>query len=374
MKKFPMKKLLISAACLLAVYGAWSWIAGGSKSVATPSVLVSTVPVQKGDVPLALRNVGTVVANQTVAVRSRLDAQQIMEVKFRDGDYVNAGDLMFVLDDRPLKAQLAEQQANLEKDKANLENLRRQYERAKVLEAKKYEAAADLDTAKAAYAAASATVDADASLVDNLKVQLEYTRITAPISGRTGTIAVTAGNTVKANDVPLVTINQVKPIRVQVSLPQHYLDAVRSAMKAGKVDVTAMHEGGGEAVRGTLEYIDNNVDQSTATFAARAIFPNDDEKLWPGMFVTLVLTLGTEKNVLTVPEVALQHGQNGDYVFVIAGGKAVKRDVKVARIEQSRAVIEQGLHEGEQVAVDGLMSLKNDADVTVQNKEPKAKP
>src|SRR5262249_5366383 len=158
---------------------------------------------------------------------------------------------------------------------------------------------------------------------DNIATQLEYTRITAPIDGRTGTISVTLGNTVKANDVPLVTINQMKPIRVQLSLPQQYLERVRDSMATSEVPVTARHEGSSVASEGKLDYIDNAVDQSSGTFAARAIFANEDEILWPGMFVTLEIRLGNQVDALTVPEVAVQHGQGGgDFVFVIANGKA----------------------------------------------------
>jgi multidrug efflux system membrane fusion protein len=204
-------------------------------------------------------------------------------------------------------------------------------------------------------------------------VQLEYTQITAPISGRTGTINITVGNTVKANDTqPLVTINQIKPIRVQASLPQRYLSAVRDAMASGAVEVLSRHEGSADQSRGALEYIDNNVDLATGTFAMRASFPNENEKLWPGMFVNLTLVLGNEKQVLTIPEVAVQHGQNGDYVFVIAGDKAANRPVKVSRMQESTAVIESGVEAGEQVAVDGLMSLKDGVAVSVQ--PPEAKP
>ncbi len=346
-------KSVVAIMAVLAA-GGWWWLHSGSDKNANqkPPVPVSVAAVKLQDVPLTLHDVGTVVTYQSVAIRSRLDSQ-ITQVNFHDGDYVQKGQLLFVLDERQLKADRA-------RDAAQLENLRRQFIRAKELAAKGYVAQADLDAAKAAY-------ESQQAAVASLQTQLEYARILAPISGRTGTIGITVGNTVKNNDAPLVTINQVKPIRVQVSLPQHNLQAVRDAMARGKVTVEALPEGSTAGpARGTLEYIDNAVDQSTGTFAARASFPNDDEKLWPGMFVTFALMLGDEKGVLTVPEIAVQHGQDGDYAFVLAGGKAAKRTIKVERIENGTAIVASGLKAGEQVAIDGMMMLADGAAVSVK--------
>lgn len=358
---------------VFAAAGAIGWWQSGSNgnAVKKTAVAVRVSSVESRDVPLALKSVGTVVTSDSVTLKSRIDSQ-IMEVKFKDGDYVEKGALLFVLDDRALKAQLGEMEANMESDKAKLDNLRVQFERSKQLAAKNFASQADLDNAKAAYEAQRATANASGAVIENTKVQLAYTRITAPISGRTGTISVTAGNTVKANDTSLVVINQVKPIRVQVSLPQRYLGTVRDAMAKAPLEVSALREGGGEPSHGTLEYIDNAVDQSTGTFAARATFPNENEALWPGMFVNLILVLGEEKNVLTLPEVAIQHGQAGDFVFTVADGKAVKRPVKVARLQDAIAVIETGVSGGEPAVVDGLMSLTDGAAVTVKtDAEPK---
>ncbi len=365
MKQSKRKVLVITAAAGLAVFIGWKFFYQ-DKTNAPPSVLVRVAPAERKDIPLILREVGNVVPYESVAVRARLDSQ-VLEVKFKDGDAVNKGDLLFVLDDRSLKAQENELQANLRRDVAQLENLRMQYERASALLKKNFESPANLDTAKAAYKAQEAVVNATQAMLDKARVQLDYTQILAPIGGRTGTINFTSGNTVKANDTqPLVVINQIKPIRVKMSLSQNYFDAVRSAMQAGTVDVTALREGSAEASRGTLEYIDNAVDQATGTFVARATFPNEDEGLWPGMFVNITLTLGEEKQALVLPEVAVQHGQAGDYVFVIADGKASKRDIKVARMHEGAAVIAEGLQEGEQAATDGLMSLKDGAVVSIQ--------
>jgi multidrug efflux system membrane fusion protein len=366
--KMPGAKMLAAgAAVLIAGWYFWGGGHGGDDAGKQASIPITTAPVEMRDVPLELQNVGTVVPYETVAVRSRIDSQ-LMEVKFHDGDEVNAGDLLFVLDDRTLKAQEAQMEANLAHDRAQLENLRQQFERQKELKKQEFASQADFDTAKAAYDAQQGSVDASIAAIENIKVQIGYTRIIAPISGRTGTINVTVGNTVKANDVPLVTINQIKPIRAQVSLPQQYLDTLRDAMGRGTLQVGAMREGGGDASLGELQYIDNAVDQSTGTFAARASFANEDEKLWPGMFVTIRLTLGEEKHVPTVPEVAVQHGQSGDFVFAVVEGKAVKKTVKVLRMQDDVAVLgkESAVKEGDLVAVDGLMSLRDGSAVKAQ--------
>lgn len=359
------RKLWLVAAA--AVIGWWWWQSAGDGGMDNrAAVAVQVAPVEQRDMPIALKNVGTVVTYDSVAVRARLDSQ-VMEVAFKDGDYVEKGDLLFVLDDRALKARLGEMEANLKRDQAQLTNLRQQYERVRQLADKEYETQANLDAAKAAYEAQAATFGATEAAIENIRVQLEYTRITAPISGRTGTINITVGNTVKANDTQaLVVINQVKPIRVQVSLPQRYLNHVRESMAQGQVTVTALREGSAAPSYGTLEYIDNAVDQSTGTFAARASFPNEDEALWPGMYVNLILVLGEEKNALVVPEVAIQHGQEGSFVFVVNDDKAVKRPVGIARLQDSTAVIESGVVAGERVVVDGLMSLVDGSPVTVQ--------
>ncbi len=347
------KRNLIIVLLIAAVAGAYYFFSGGGegRENKTPAVVIRVDKVAIKDMPITVSQVGTVVANQTVAVRSRLDSQ-LVEVKFKDGDTVAEGDVMFVLDDRTLSAQLRQEQATLA-------NFKAQYERSRALIGKKFISQADLDKALADYEAQKATVDVTAT-------ELEYTRIKAPISGRTGTINVTVGNTVKANDTqPIVTINQIKPILVQVSLPQQYLGAVRDSMAAGNVPVLARRDNGPDTSEGKLEYIDNAVDQSSGTFAARALFANEDEVLWPGMFVTIELTLGTQAQAVTIPEVAVQHGQETDFVFVIDNNKAVRRDIKVARMQGGAAVLESGLKEGETVAIDGLMSLKEGSSVTI---------
>ena len=338
-----------------------------------PPVNVKVATASKKQVPITIHSVGNVVAYESVAIRARLDSQ-VTAVHFKDGDEVKKGDLLFELDDKSLRAQAAQLEANIARDRATLENARRQAVRADALVVKGFATKASHDDTTAAVEVAQASLNASQAALDSVRVQLGYTRITAPITGRTGTINVTLGNNVKANDPQaLVTINQLKPIRIQAALPQQYFDALRAAMQAGPVTVSAARQddaSNNTIAQGALDYIDNAVDQSTGTFVTRAGFPNADESLLPGMFVTTILTLGSDTSALTVPEVAVQHGQTGDYVFVIDGTKAFKRDVKIGRMSNDLAVIDTGLEEGTNVAVDGLLGLKDGAAVSVMTDAP----
>ncbi len=371
-----MKRFIIIIVVLIAAYYGWhKWSADEKKNKENkkPPVLVSVAAAQQQDISTDVTNVGTVTPIQTVAVRSRIDSQ-IMEIKFKDGDYVKQGDLLFVLDDRTLKAQLVQFQANLVAAQSQLENLRQQYERNKQLIKSGFESQEDLDNSKAAYEAQVANVNAIQASIDSSKVQIEYTKITAPISGRTGTINSTLGNTVKANDTTsLVVINQVMPIRVQFSLPQIYIGQLRQAMTYGQGVIVTVTLPNGDKLTGKLEYIDNNIDSQTGTFVAKAIFDNNDEKLWPGMFVNLVINLGLEKNAITIPEVAVQHGQDYDFIFVINGDTTQKRKVTIERLQDNLAVIKDGLQAGEQVAVDGMLSLSDGAKISIVQEKDKQK-
>lgn len=356
---------------LLVLVAAGLWAAFGRGHSGAPTgvaaVTVTTATATRTSVPITLQAVGNVVAYESVAVRSRTDSQ-VTAVHFKDGDEVKQGDLLFELDDAALRAREAELTANIARDRAQLDNARRQLGRAAALATKGFATKATRDDSTASVEMAQASLNASIAALESVKVARSYCRITAPISGRTGTINVTLGNTVKANDTqPLVTINQLKPIRVQAALPQQYFDAVRTAMQAGSVTVTASQKDSteGATTTGTLDYIDNAVDATTGTFATRAGFPNADERLLPGMFVTTTLTLGSETSALTVPEVAVQHGQTGDYVFVIVGDKAMKRDVTIARMQHNLAVVSAGLEEGTAVAIDGVLGLKDGTPVKI---------
>ncbi len=356
---------------LLALVGAgWFFMSGkaGDKTNVHGDLPVNVVTaiIEQKNLPLDLKVVGNVVPNQSVAIKSRMDSV-IMEVRFKDGDNVKKGDVLFVLDRRTLEAQLQSLTSNLARDRALLEDARLKYDRSRDLKIKGYETAANFDTAKATYEGQQAMIAVDQAAIDSAKVQLGYTVITAPIDGRAGTINLTVGNTVKANDAqPLVTINEIRPIRAQLAVPQMFLAPLRSAMAGGTPDVLATINNDTHAAQGRLTYIDNQIDEASGTFVARATFENSDERLWPGMFVNLTVRLGVQMDALCVSETAVQHGQSGDYVFVVSGGKAIKTGVTVTRTQDGLAVVSGDVKAGDTVVVDGALTLKDGGTVSVR--------
>ena len=366
---------IILIAVIAAGYGAYIYISasGADKAKEVPAAHVSVAPVTRADVPLVISLVGNVIAYETVAIKSRLDSQ-IVDVKFHDGDNVTQGQVLFQLDDRSLNAQIKQLEADVSKEKAQLENAHLQYERTLALISTKAVSQAQVDNAKATYSAQAATVTATQANLDNTRVLSSYTTITAPITGRAGTINVTRGNNVKANDTQaLVTINQVQPIRVQFALAEKYYESIKTQMAKGALLVTAQRAGTGTVAQGELEYIDNTIDPNTGTFAARARFANADEALWPGMFVQVGVQLGIEQNALTIPAVAVQGDQDKNFVFKYdpTTKKAVKSPITLSHITGETAVVKTGIAATDQVIIDGLLRVNDGAVVdTTPQKTP----
>jgi len=320
--------------------------------------VVATQVVRKA-VPVKLEAIGTVQPVATVVVKSRIDGQ-IAKVPIRDGQEVKAGDTLFVLDSRAAEAQARQAEAQLARDRAQFANAKREAERQAQLVSKNYTAAATYDTAQTNAATLEATVRADEAALDNMKVQITYYTITTPIDGHVGAVLLRAGNNVKANDtIVIATVNQLHPIYVAFSLPQSQLPAIRDASAGRELPVTALPPGdGGPAEHGKLAFIDNAVDPTTGTITLKGIFDNKSDRLWPGQFVNVSLTLRIEPDALVVPTQAVQVGQNGSYVYVVKADKTAEpRDVTVARAIGGDSVIAKGLAEGEQVVVDGQLRL-----------------
>jgi len=320
--------------------------------------VVATQVVRKA-VPVKLEAIGTVQPVATVVVKSRIDGQ-IAKVPIRDGQEVKAGDTLFVLDSRAAEAQARQAEAQLARDRAQFANAKREAERQAQLVSKNYTAAATYDTAQTNAATLEATVRADEAALDNMKVQITYYTITTPIDGHVGAVLLRAGNNVKANDtIVLATVNQLHPIYVAFSLPQSQLPAIRDASAGRELPVTALPPGdGGPAENGKLAFIDNAVDPTTGTITLKGIFDNKSDRLWPGQFVNVSLTLRIEPDALVIPTQAVQVGQNGSYVYVVKADKTAEpRDVTVARAIGGDSVIAKGLAEGEQVVVDGQLRL-----------------
>lgn len=331
-----------------------------------PPALARVAAAARTDVPFLARAPGLVLASETVEVISRIDSQ-VMEVHFQEGDRVEAGQLLFSLDDRALLAELRRQEATLATGEAELNNARRQFERARKLAAGGFESTAELDKARADFEAAEARTSATRAEIERLQVLLGYTKIHAAIGGRAGAIAATVGNTVKANDAatPLVVVNRVSPILVQFGLPQQVLAPLREQTAGGKVEARVIRDGVELPDRGHVVFIDNAINRTTGSFEGRARFENGNEALWPGMIVEIVLPLGEDRGVIAVPEIAVQHASSGDFVFVINEGVARRRSVVVRRYGEGLAVVEEGLSAGEQVAVDGMLSLSEGTPVEI---------
>ncbi len=350
--------LIFASVVALCVLGA---AVGCSRQKAAPPA--EAVPVRVGtvvqkDVPLQLRNVGTVVPINAIAVRA-LVAGEILQVHFREGQDVKKGDLLFTIDPRPYEAALAQAEAALARDRAMSTNADADVKRYEDLVKKDYVTRQQYDSAKAQSEATQATARADQAAVERARLDLAYCSIRSPIDGRTGSVMVQVGNVVKANDAVLVSINQVSPIYLSFTVPERDLEAIRQHQTAGHLPVDAVDAVGGKTLaRGELTFLDNAVDRTTGTITLKATFANGDRALWPGQFVNAELTLSTEKNVVVAPPGAVQNGQQGSYVFVVkADGTVDSRPVQIARTARGGTVIAKGLSPGDRVVTDGQLRL-----------------
>jgi membrane fusion protein, multidrug efflux system len=346
---------------------------GDRKAPAPEAVPVRVGTVVQKDVPVQIRNVGTVQPINAVSVRA-LVGGEIMQVHFREGQDVRKGDLLISIDPRPYEAALAQAAAALARDHAQLANADTDVKRYEDLVKKDYVTQQQYDSVKANAAAISATVRADEAAVERARLDVGYCSIRSPIDGRTGSLMVQIGNVVKANDVPLVTINQVSPIYLTFAVPERELPRIRERLSGGTLKVAAEDATSGKTLAvGDLTFLDNAVDRTTGTIALKATYPNADRMLWPGEFVNAVLTLTTEKNAVVAPAGAVLNGQQGTYAYVVKSDATVEsRPVKVARSGPDGAVIEAGLKAGEKVVTDGQLRLVPGAKVEVLTGEPGA--
>ncbi|BAI72401.1 multidrug efflux transporter [Azospirillum sp. B510] len=329
-------------------------------------------------VPEQIVTIGSVQPIAAIAIKPRVDSA-VETVAFTEGQEVKAGDTLFTLDSRSLDAQLRQAQANLERDRANLEKAKGDVKRYAELVRTSAISRTTYDAAVATADALEGTVKADLAAIEAAKVSLSFTRITAPMDGRTGTVAAKVGAMVRAADSnPLVTLTQLRPINVSFNVPEKHLPAIRAAMATGSLPVTASIAGGhgqnpgGEKAEGRLSFVDSQVDQQTGTILVKGEFPNADTRLWPGQFVDTTLTLRIEQNALTVADLAVQTGQKGRFVYVVKADETVEvRPVTVERVHGGLAVISSGLENGERVVVDGQSRLFPGAKIT---EKPGAKP
>ena len=332
------------------------------------SVPVDVAAAVKKPVPVRLEALGTVQPMASVAIKSRLETE-IVEVHFADGAAVKAGDLLFTLDGRSIEAQIKQAEGVLVRDRAQLEGAERDVRRFSELLARNAGTRVSVENAQTQADMLRGTIKANESALQQLRVQLSYTKIYAPIAGRIGAASVKAGNFVRPADAtPLATIVQTKPVYVTFGLPQRSLGEVRRALQGEAGQVEALAPGEAEPSVGKLAMIDNTVDATTGMITVRAVMDNEGEFLWPGTLVNVVLTLRVEEAV-TVPSVAVQTGQSGTYVFVVDHGAARVRPVKVARTSDGESVISEGLEGGETVVTDGQLLLAEGTPVTPRNRK-----
>lgn len=331
------------------------------------------VPVKMGEVvqqnvPLQIGAIGNVEAYNAVSVKA-LVGGEVTAVHFRDGQDVKQGDLLFQIDPRPYEAALKQSEAQLARDSAQARLAEEQAKRYEILIKKGYVSRDQYEQFRANAEALAALVNADKANVENNRLQLSYCTIKSPINGRVGSVLVNRGNIVKANDVVMLTINQVNPIYVTFSVPERNLSDIKkySALKELPVEVM-IDKTDATAEKGVLTFVDNAVDPSTGTIRLKATFRNGARRLWPGQFVNVVLTLYTQKKAIVVPTQAVQSGQAGQYVYVVKSDMSTElRPVTVARTFANGTVIEKGLAPGDKVVTDGQLRIYAGAKVQIKN-------
>lgn len=341
-------------------------VAQGPKGPAAVSVEVATAVKKK--TPVLLEGIGNVTTMASVAVRSRVD-NEIVGMHFADGAKVEKGDLLVSLDPRAIEAQLAQAEGNIARDQAQLEGAERDVRRYTDLVAKAATPQINLDNAQTQAATFRGALKADHAALENLKVQLSYCTVRAPISGRISQAAVKVGNFVRAADVaPIAMINQMAPVYVTFTIPQRNLPDVRHALAAETANVEVIIPGDSRRANGVVTMIENAIDTTTGMATIRATMPNADELLWPGTLVTAQMTLREEEAVV-VPSAAVQVSQSGPFVYVVKDGKAVVQSVKVMRAANGESVIGEGLQGGEVVVTDGHLLLTNGAPVNPRERK-----
>jgi multidrug efflux system membrane fusion protein len=365
MKRPKIKARLLATLAVTTALILLAGCSGGKKGAAPPVVPVTAAQAQRKDVPQILSAIGSVEPYTSVGVKAQVGGE-LQRVHFQEGQDVRKGDPLFTIDPRPYQAALRQAEANLARDKAQAQSAEANANRFAELVKKDYVTRQDYDNAVAQAESLKASVKADEAAADNARLNLAYCTIRAPMDCRTSNLLVQQGNLIKANDVPLVVLNQITPIFVAFSVPEHQLLEVQRAFASGKVPVTAQPDGG-KATEGELVLVNNQVDSSTGMVLLKAVFPNADKVLWPGQFVNVAVTLSTIKDAVVVPPQAVQPGQKGDYVFVVDKEMAVQmRPVTVGQKDLSGAVILSGLQPGETVVTDGQLRLFPGAKVEIK--------
>jgi len=340
---------------------------------APPAVPVTATQAEQRTVPFEITAPGTVEPMRAVAVSAQVTGI-VTAVRFREGDDVREGEVLVQIDPRPYRNALQQAQATLARDLIQLANARRQVERYKGLAQSEYITSEQFEALETTSQSLEATIQSDSAAVDNARLNLEYTTIRAPISGRTGSLLIKEGNVVRAQGSgPLVTLNQTQPILVRFAVPAPLLPIIRQHQDSSLV-VRVRPTSDTTSLSGTLIFVDNAVDTTTGTIMLKARFPNTDAQLWPGQFVTTTLVLYEERDVIMVPVPAVVEAEGGNYVYVVGeDNKAQTRPVVVGRTVGDDVVVTQGLTAGETVVTDGQLRLVPGARVQIRNLQAPAR-
>ncbi|WP_343741889.1 efflux RND transporter periplasmic adaptor subunit [Herbaspirillum huttiense] len=380
-QRSPLAIVVAAALILAAGVGGWSAMQGATAAdqpaaKAAPPVSVSVARVQERDLPLYLAGVGTVTANASVVVKTRIDGQ-LDKVGFEEGQEVKKGQLLAQIDPRALQAQLAQAEAQRAKDAATLMNARLDLQRYTTLRSQDAATQQQLDTQKALVAQLEAAVKTDEAQVAYAKVQLSYTTINAPLSGRVGARLVDPGNIVHAADANgLVVINQIDPITLVFTLPEEAVVGINRAQRNSQqpLKVIAYARDSQEVLAtGKLVLLDNQINTTNGTVQLKARFDNAGHKLWPGQYVNARLQMNSHGNALTVPAAAIQRNQQGTYVYAIdQDDKANMQPVKVDRIQDGVAVLaaDSGVTADQRVVIDGQYKLKPGSRIVESKPQP----
>ena len=342
-------------------------VKGAAKGAQRPVPVTAAVAVQK-NIPIEIKAIGNIESYATVSIKARVNGE-LQKVHFTEGQEVSKEKLLFTIDPRPFQAALNESSARLEKDKALFSKAEDDYRRYENLLQRGSISREQFDQVRANLSALKATIQADEAVVENARVQLGYTSIYSPISGRTGNLLIDQGNMIKANDdnKSLVVIEQIRPIYVGFAVPEANLYEIMNRLNRERLSITALPEGLKAApVKGLLSFVDNSVDSKTGTIRLKGTFKNQDGRLWPGQFVNVVLTLGDRKDVVMVPSQAVQNGANGPYVFTITQDNKVEyKPIVAGRTHNGEIIIEKGVSAGEKVVTDGHLRLTPGAPVEI---------
>ena len=373
-RKLPMikRKWLIGGAALaligiaVLVRGLWSTDGVAARQAQVRTVPVETAVAERKTMPVRLTALGNVTPIASVAIKTQVDTT-ITAVHFRDGAHVEKGELLFTLDCRQIEADMKRVQAIIDGAQASLEQAQRDVERYADLAARNATPIVTLNNAQTAVNISRATADSNRAQLDNLKVQLGFCGIRAPISGRISMANVKVGNFVRqADTAAMATINQMVPVYVTFTVPQKSLPDIRKAIAAETATVEAIIPGDQNRASGQVTMIENTVDPATGMATVRATMPNKDELLWPGTLVTTDMTLRNEEGVV-VPSNAVQVSQTGTFVFVVKDGVAQVQEVKVERQVGTESVIASGLNGGEIVVTEGQLLLSSGTRVNIRN-------